>query len=140
MFKVQYSMLKMILASIALMLLSACAIKGEVDEVAEQFMERYYVRVNLQEVKSLVTDRAAQRIEEELNLTAGVASRDPTGNREVSYTLWERGAEESRALFVYKVRVATKEAGSSNKMVFLSLDRVGGTWKIGYFRELEDLP
>lgn len=124
-------------AVLALLLLFACGGKGGPEEVAGRFMERYYVRANLQEAEALVSGLAAQKIQEELRLIAGVVSDAQTRSREVSYTLKEGKEEGDRAFFVYEVTITTKGVGSFKKRSILSLGRIDGVWRITNFRDFD---
>ena len=136
-FNVEPCTLNIALAVLALLLLFACGGKGGPEEVAGRFMDRYYVRANLQEAKALVAGLAAQKIEEELTLIAGVISDAQTRSREVSYALKERGEEGDRAFFVYEVTITAKGVGSFKKKSILSLGRIDGIWRITNFRDFD---
>lgn len=136
-FNVERYTLNIALASLALLLLFACGGKGGPEEVAVEFMDRYYVRANLQEAEALVSGLAAQKIQEELKLIAGVVSDAQTRSREVAYALKEKREGGDRAFFVYEVTITAKGVGSFKKKSILSLGRIDGIWRITNFRDFD---
>lgn len=122
----------------ALLVLSGCGGgggKGDPVNVAEQFMDRYYVQANVQEAKALAIPAVAQQIDAALGSPAGDAPGDKGGNREVSYTLKEKNKEGKHAYAVYKITIKRKEADPLYKTTSLSIDVVDGAWKITQFDE-----
>lgn len=122
----------------ALLVLSGCeggGGKGDPANVAEQFIDRYYTKANLQDAKALATPEAAQKMQETFGPSAGAAPGEKGTSHEVSYTLAEKNKEGQHAYAVYRITIKRKEAEPLYKTASLSIDVVDGAWKITQFDE-----
>lgn len=126
-----------------LLVLSGCGQGGgggDPAAVAEQFMDRYYTKANVQEAKALATPAAAQKIEEQFAEFAKAVPVEQGKSHEVSYTLSEKSKEKNHAYHLYEITIKPKEGGPLYKRTALSVDWVDGNWRITQFDESTSAP
>lgn len=104
--------------------------KGNPIGIAEQFMELYYKKGNLQEAKALANSEMAQKIE-----AAGAAAAEAAEGQEISYILKEQSREGKHSYALYQMTIKRKEGEPLHKTVSLFVDLVDGAWKITLFDE-----
>jgi len=104
--------------------------KGNPLAVAEQFMDLYYKKGNVQEAKALATPDTAEKIQ-----AAGSAAAEALEGQEVSYNLKEQSREGKHSYALYEMTIKRKEGGPIYKTVSLFVDLVGGAWKVTLFDE-----
>lgn len=104
--------------------------KGNPISVADQFMDLFYKKGNLQEAKALANPEMAQKIE-----AAGTAATDAAGDQEISYILKEQSREGKHSYALYQMTIKKKEGEPIYKTVSLFVDLVEGAWKITLFDE-----
>ena len=100
--------------------------KGNPLAVAEQFMDLYYHKGNVQEAKALATPETAEKIQ---------APAEAAGDQEVSYNLKEQSREGKHSYALYEMTIKRKEGGPIYKTVSLFVDLVDGAWKVTLFDE-----
>jgi hypothetical protein len=100
--------------------------KGNPIGVAEQFMDLYYHKGNVQEAKALATPETAEKIQ---------APAEAAGDQEISYNLKEQSREGKHSYALYQITIKKKEGQPIYKTASLFVDLVGGAWKITLFDE-----
>lgn len=103
--------------------------KGDPIAVAEQFMDLYYKKANLQEAKALANPEMAQKIE-----AASAAAAEATGD-EISYILKEQSREGKHSYALFQMAIKKKEGDTQYKTISLFVDSVDGAWKVTLFDE-----
>ena len=109
--------------------------KGDPIVVAEQFMDLYYHKANIQEAKALATPETAQKIEPAPGSPAGDASKEKETGQEIAYTLKEKSMEGKHSYALYLITITRKDAEPIYKTTALFIDLVEGAWKITLFDE-----
>ncbi|MDE2180052.1 MAG: hypothetical protein KGJ40_04280 [candidate division NC10 bacterium] len=104
--------------------------KGNPLGIAEQFMDLYYHKGNVQEAKALATPETAEKIQ-----AAGSAAAEALVGQEVSYNLKEQSREGKHSYALYQITIKKKEGEPVYKKASLFIDLVGGAWKITLFDE-----
>lgn len=100
--------------------------KGNPISVAEQFMDLYYHKGNVQEAKALATSETAEKIQ---------APAEATGDQEISYILKEQSREGKHSYALYQITIKKKEGEPIYKTASIFVDLVEGAWKITLFDE-----
>jgi hypothetical protein len=105
-------------------------------EVAERFMDLYYVRMNMAEAVKLCSGEARTKLEGQLRAIKGVAPDQPAGEPRVTFNLSaSTKPSPTGATYTYKVTAHTSDVG--NVAATLTVTEEGGRWTVTSFNESE---
>ncbi|MBZ0160494.1 hypothetical protein [Candidatus Methylomirabilis sp.] len=94
--------------------------KGNPIAIAEQFMDLYYHKGNVEEAKALATPETAEKIQ----------APGETAGDEISYILKEQSRDGKHSYALYQITIKKKEGEPVYKTTALFVDEVDGAWKI----------
>jgi hypothetical protein len=124
--------------AITLLLAAGCAAVPEPQQVAERFIEAYYVKSDLAAALALCGGDARTRLQAELAAVQGVP-RDPADTPRVSFAL-ARDPIRSATAAAYAYRVTAHTADVGVVVATLGLTHEGGRWLVTSFDEREQTP
>ena len=103
--------------------------KGNPIGIAEQFMDLYYHKADLQGAKALAVPETAQKM---------AALEPAVGNaqgEEVSYILKEQSREGKHSYALFQITIKRKEGEPIYKTAAIFVDLIDGAWKVTLFDE-----
>ena len=105
--------------------------------VAEQFIDQYYVQINLAGAQLFCTGLAREKIEEQVRLTQGQPIDESTRKPWVRYKLLETREETAdHASYLFEGMVHVAGADGLTPKWLVSLRRDGDAWKVSNFTEI----
>ena len=113
---------------------AACQGKGAPDIVAQQFMDSYYVNMNLDGAKKLSMGLAQEKLSDQIKLLDGQTITAGTNVPKVTYRVLssEDGADGEKS-YVFEVTPHEEEVGKRKVMVKVRQDN--GEWRVSQFVE-----
>jgi hypothetical protein len=119
---------------------TACSSRSPSEQVADKFMDAYYVKFSVAEALPLSADLAKEKLQGQLQLLQGAGGSDPAQDKpQVSYKLINRGAGSAdTATYVYEIHAQVQDLGK--RMVFVKLRNEGGQWLVTQFTENDAPP
>lgn len=119
--------------------LVACGPGADTPEgMARQFMDQYYVAINLARAKELCDGLARTKIEKELELTRGQEITPDTRKPHIRYRLLKQsktGTSLMVFLFENEIRIDKKRIYMKRCQVFLRKRAQG--WKVSHFKDYD---
>lgn len=103
--------------------------------VVEEFLDQYYVHIDLQKAKGQTSGLATEKINEELRLTAGQAIDASTRKPKVHYRLLEKKEGAGRASFLYEGTIEVEDAATFTRRWIILARKEGERWKVSNFTE-----
>lgn len=109
--------------------------------VAEDFIDRLFVRIDQKSARELASGLAVAKLDDEIRLTQGQAIDEGTRKPQVSYRFLESkgGEDEPTASLVYELHVRPDGADDFAKRLFLTVRREDSRWRVSNYT-LESLP
>jgi hypothetical protein len=124
--------------AIAVLMVAGCAAVPEPQQVAERFIESYYVKSDLAAALALCAGDARTRLQAELAAVQGVP-RDPADTPRVSFALARDPIRSATAAaYAYRVKAHTADVGVV--VATLGLTHEGGRWLVTALDERESTP
>lgn len=112
----------------------ACAKTTASEQAARQFMEAYYVRMDLKGSKVLTEGLAQQKVASQMRLLDGKSSAQLARLPSIRYELVSsQVVGEDEVKYIFEVRPQVKEL--MKRRIFLKLRRVQGQWRVTQFVE-----
>jgi hypothetical protein len=103
--------------------------------VAEEFVDRHYVEIDLQKAKEYSVGLALQKIDDEIRLTSGQAIDASTRKPRVHYRLVEKKEADGRASFLYEGTIRAEDAPEFTRRWLIVARKEGGGWRVSNFSE-----
>ena len=103
--------------------------------VAEAFVDRHYVGIDLQKAKELTVSVALGKINDELRLTSGQSIDASTQKPRVNYTLLEKKEGDQRASFLFEGTIRSSDNSSFTRKWLVTTRKEGTQWKVSNFTE-----
>src|SRR5258706_1835919 len=103
--------------------------------VAEEFLDRHYVEINLPKAKEYAVGLALDKIDEEIRLTSGQAIDASTRKPKVHYHLLEKQEGAGRVSFMYQATIQAQDAPEFNRRWLVVARREGDGWRVSNFTE-----
>lgn len=129
----------LVLASALVLAAAGCTKTSPSQEVADRFMDLYYVRMNVAEAVKLCSGAARTRLDGELQAIKGVPPDAPGGEPRVTFSLTGSAAPSaSQATYTYRVVAHTPDAGKLGAT--LTLANQDGRWLVTSLGEVEGAP
>ena len=117
-----------------LLLLSACARNlSTAQGVAEEFVDQYFVNIDLQKAKTYAVSVALGKIIEEIRLTTGQQIDATTHKPQVNYSLLEKNEGDSRSTYLYEVRVRSDDGTSFTRNWLITVRKDNKAWRVSNF-------
>lgn len=121
---------------LSLLLLSGCGRDLKTPQgVAEEFLDRHYVEIDLPKAKEYAVGLALEKINEEIRLTSGQAIDASTRKPKVHYHLLEKQEGDGRVSFMYQATIEAEDAPEFNRRWLVVARREGDGWRISNFTE-----
>ncbi|HCU24050.1 MAG TPA: hypothetical protein DF383_03455 [Deltaproteobacteria bacterium] len=113
---------------------SACGAGPESEKIAKQFMDAYYVKIDLEAAKKVSSGLAAEKLEKQLVLIQGLPPDQGKDLPKVNFHLSSTGdATSTEASYIFEVDPHVQDVGK--RKVFVKLRQEGGEWKVSQFSE-----
>jgi hypothetical protein len=105
--------------------------------VAEEFLDQYYVNIDLQKAKQHTVSVASAKIEEQLKLTTGQKIDASTQRPRVNYSLLEKEEGEQRSTYLYEGNIQSNDGTSFTRKWRIAARKEKMGWRISNFSESE---
>ncbi len=116
--------------------LSGCHAAGETPrDIAEAFLDRYYVGMDLAAARDLCAAVALDKIDEQIALTGGLVADGAADRPSVNYRLGYTDETADRANYEYDLRVAPSGVSPFSRRVLLTLRPSDGRWLVTNYAE-----
>ena len=103
--------------------------------VAEEFLDRHYVEINLPKAKEYAVGLALEKINEEIRLTSGQAIDASTRKPKVHYHLLEKQEGDGRVSFLYQGIIEAEDAPEFTRRWLVVARKEGDGWRVSNFTE-----
>lgn len=125
-----------ILLVLALLLAAACNRDlSSAQGVAEEFVDRHYVAMDLQKSKDLAVSVALAKVNEQIRLIEGHKIDASTQKPKVSYRLLEKKESERRASFLFEGTIRSDDNMSFTRQWLITARKEGDLWRVSNFTE-----
>ena len=116
--------------------LSACGRDlGTAQGVVDEFLDQYYVKIDLPKAKAYAVSVALEKINHEIRLTVGQQIDASTRKPKVNYQLLEKKEGGERASFLYEGRIQSDDGTSFTRKWLVSARKEGAQWRVSNFTE-----
>ncbi|HUF41466.1 MAG TPA: hypothetical protein VMR20_05880 [Verrucomicrobiae bacterium] len=120
----------------ALLLAAACNRDlSSAQGVAEEFVDRHYVAMDLQKSKDLAVSVALAKVNEQIRLIEGHKIDASTQKPKVSYRLLEKKESERRASFLFEGTIHSDDNMSFTRQWLITARKEGALWRVSNFTE-----
>jgi hypothetical protein len=125
-----------VLLVLALLLAAACNRDlSSAQGVAEEFVDRHYVAMDLQKSKDLAVSVALAKVNEQIRLIEGHKIDASTQKPKVSYRLLEKKESERRASFLFEGTIRSDDNMSFTRQWLITARKEGDLWRVSNFTE-----
>ncbi len=133
------SFLASLVVPFALSATVACQKATPAEEVADRFMDFYYVRLSVKDAVALSSDLAREKLDRQLQLVDEAGG--PESSQGKPQVIFKRISqkEESPDSYAYVYEVDSNAPDLGKRLVFLKLRQEEGQWKVTLFTE-DDAP
>jgi hypothetical protein len=108
---------------------------GTAQGVAEEFLDQYYVNIDLQKAKAYTVSLALQKVNEEIRLIAGQKIDASTNKPKINYRLLEKKEGDRRAAFLYEGTIRTDDGSSFTRKWLIAARKESDQWRVSNFTE-----
>ncbi len=132
-----------LLAGAGLVLASrACGSRDGARRAADSFVDRYYVEIDLPRARELTTGLARAKVDQEIELLAGIAAAESGARPSVHYRFIERrrgDASGDRTSMVYELSIHFEGGDEVVRHALVTVGRVAGSedWRTENFSEFD---
>lgn len=105
--------------------------------VVDNFIDQYYVAINLKAAEQFCTGLALDKIHQEMKLTAGQKIDENTRKPTVHYKLKAERDGTDHIEFLFRATIEVPEGGSFQKNWMITARKEATTWKVSNFGEYE---
>jgi hypothetical protein len=121
---------------LALLLAAACNRDlSSAQGVAEEFVDRHYVAMDLQKSKDLAVSVALAKVNEQIRLIEGHKIDASTQKPKISYRLLEKKESERRASFLFEGTIRSDDNMSFTRQWLITARKEGDLWRVSNFTE-----
>jgi hypothetical protein len=117
--------------------MTACTPPNSARGVVDRFIEARYILIDNEQMQSVCTGLALDKIHEEMKLTEGQSIDQSTRKPVVHYTLQKTRVEGEKTTFLFKARIDVPEGGTFNKFWMITAKKDGDTWKVSNYTEYD---
>jgi hypothetical protein len=103
--------------------------------IAEEFIDRHYVEIDLQKAKEYSVGLALQKIDDEIRLTSGQTIDASTRKPKVHYSLVEKKEADGRVSFLYQGTIQAEDAPEFTRRWLIVARKEGDGWRVSNFTE-----
>lgn len=107
---------------------------------AENFIDRYYVEINLPAAREHAVGYATAKLDREMELLEGIGAPESSGKPHVNYRfLSERdGSDADHRGFLYELTIIFGGGGEVVRRALVSVEEdEAGVWRVANFQELD---
>ena len=108
---------------------------GTAEGVAEEFVDQYYVNIDLQKAKEYAVSVALAKVNEEIRLTTGQKIDASTRKPRINYRLLERKQATNRQTFLYEGTIQSDDGTSFTRKWLVTARKEGNRWRVSNFTE-----
>jgi len=105
--------------------------------VVDDFIDQYYVAINLKTAEPFCTGLALDKIHQEMNLTAGQNIDQNTRKPVVHYRLKAERDGVDHIEFLFRATIEVPDGGTFEKNWMITARKEAATWKVSNFGEYE---
>jgi hypothetical protein len=128
---------KFLLGLILPFTINACAKQSASDQVAKQFMEAYYVRIDLKAAEAVSSGLAREKLSHQVQLLDGTSSGTSPGSAAnvpaVTYRLVSTQPRPDDTIYIFEVNPHAQDVGK--RKVFVKVRNEDGHWAVSQFTE-----
>ena len=126
---------RLLALAVLVTLLAGCTSSDPRRGVAEQFIDRLYVRIDQSAARELTVGLAAAKIDEEIRLKAGQAIDESTRQPSIHYSFVQHGddGQSGTSSVVYELHVMPDGADAFTRKLILTLRREGEAWRVANY-------
>jgi hypothetical protein len=119
----------------AMLLAPGCVPSDPRQAVAEQFIDRLYVRIDQPSARELSTGLATAKLDEEIRLKAGQVIDESTRQPSIHFSIVQHAEDrqDGTASLVYDLHVAPDGADAFTRRLILTLRNDGGAWRVANY-------
>lgn len=103
--------------------------------VVEEFVDQYYVNIDLAKAKALAVSVALHKVNEELRLTAGQKIDASTHKPRINYKLLEKKESPERVMFLYEGTIQSDDGTSFTRKWLITARREADKWRVSNFTD-----
>lgn len=103
--------------------------------VVEEFVDQHYVNIDLQKAKAYTVSVAAEKINEEIRLTAGQKIDASTHKPKIIYQLLEKREGGDRASYLYEGTIQSDDGTAFTRKWLVTARKEGNQWRVSNFSE-----
>ena len=102
---------------------------------AEEFVDQYYVAIDLPKARALAVSVALSKLTEESRLTSGQTIDASTRKPRIHYKLLEKREGDQRATFLYEGIIQSDDNTSFTRQWLITTRMEGTHWRVSNFTE-----
>ena len=103
--------------------------------VAEEFVDQYYVNIDLQTAKNYAVSVALAKINEEIRLTTGQHIDASTRKPRVNYSLLDKKEGDKRSTYLYQGRIQSDDGTAFTRKWLITARKDNNAWRVSNFTE-----
>jgi hypothetical protein len=103
--------------------------------VAEEFVDRHYVAMDLQKSKNLAVSVALEKVNEQIRMIDNQKIDAGTRKPRVNYTLVEKKETDRRASFLFEGTIQSDDDTSFTRRWLITARKEGDAWRVSNFTE-----
>ena len=120
--------------AVSLLLLPHCQkVPASAEQVARDFVESYYVEINLAQALTYTEGLAADRVNMSLQLTHGQAPDATALKPQVSTKLLTKEADALGDRYLFQLQIRPKNFEPFQRKIMVRVQPVGSGWKVAQF-------
>ena len=116
---------------------AGCTAPNSARGVVDRFIEARYILIDHNQMQSLCTGLALDKIHEEMKLIEGQLIDQSTRKPVVHYTLQKTRAEGDMTTYLFKARIDVPEGGTFKKFWMITAKKDGEVWKVANYSEYD---
>ena len=125
------------IALFAALLATGCHPANSARGVADNFIDRYYVAIDLKAAEPYCTGLALDKLHKEMLLVGNQKIDDSTRKPVVHYKLTAERDAPDHIQFLFRATIDVPEGGSFNRNWMITARKSGDTWKVSNFDDYE---
>jgi hypothetical protein len=116
---------------------AGCTAPNSARGVVDRFIEARYILIDHQQMQSLCTGLALDKVHEEMKLTEGQSIDLSTRKPVVHYSLEKTRNDGDKTTFLFKARIDVPEGGTFRKFWMITAKKDGESWKVSNYSEYD---
>jgi hypothetical protein len=119
------------------LIIAGCTRSNSARGVVDRFIEARYILIDHQQMQSLCTGLALDKIHDEMKLTEGQPIDQSTRKPVVHYSLEKTRNDGDKTTFLFKARIDVPEGGTFKKFWMITAKKDGEVWKVSNYSEYD---